>query len=134
VTKHWRNFIRPLMLRLKWIELKLRQLKSQERKYSRELFQEYQWAKHKTPKHFSLEESGSKSIPFSSHQYRSKTKMRRKRKRVEETSDIAAYTSNHFIFSYLGTYILFCIHSFILIPNFHISFLLFTNHFSLCLL
>ncbi|KAK2433586.1 hypothetical protein QL285_018832 [Trifolium repens] len=101
VTKHWRNFIRPLMLRLKWIELKLRQLKSQERKYSRELFQEYQWAKHKTPKHFSLEESGSKSIPFSSHQYRSKTKMRRKRKRVEETSDIAAYTSNHFIFSYL---------------------------------
>ncbi|GAU50753.1 hypothetical protein TSUD_272680 [Trifolium subterraneum] len=30
LTKHWRNFIGPLMSRLRWTEMKLRQLKSQE--------------------------------------------------------------------------------------------------------
>jgi hypothetical protein len=102
LTDHWRNFIRPLMWRLKWTELRLKQLESQELKYSREL-EEYDRGKHTAPDHFNLEEFGSKSIPFSSHRYRSKAKMRRKRKKIEATTDIASYTARHYLFSYLGT-------------------------------
>ncbi|KAK9698428.1 hypothetical protein RND81_08G103400 [Saponaria officinalis] len=37
LTTHWRNFIRPLMWRCKWTELKIRELESQALKYTREL-------------------------------------------------------------------------------------------------
>ncbi|KAK2380485.1 hypothetical protein P8452_36716 [Trifolium repens] len=100
LTDHWRNFIRPLMWRLKWTELRLKQLESQKLKYNREL-EEYDRGKHTAPDHFNLEEFGSKSIPFSSHRYRSKAKMRRKRKKIEATTDIASYTARHYLFSYL---------------------------------
>jgi len=102
LTDHWRNFIRPLMWRLKWTEIRLKQIKSQELKYTREL-EAYDKVKHTAaPDHFTLKESGSKSLPFSSHQYRSKAKMRRRRKKVEDTTDIASYAAHHYLFSYLG--------------------------------
>lgn len=101
LTDHWRNFIRPLMWRLKWTEIRLKQIESQELKYSRELA-EYDKVKHTAARdHFTLKESGSKSLPFSSHQYRSKAKMRRRRKKVEDTTDIASYAAHHYLFSYL---------------------------------
>ncbi|MED6158072.1 hypothetical protein PIB30_029266 [Stylosanthes scabra] len=100
LTDHWRNFIRPLMWRCKWAELRIREIESQALKYSKELA-EYDKRKHMEPDHFTLEEFGSKSLPFTSHEYRCKAKKRRKRKKVEDTTDLATYTSNHNLFSYL---------------------------------
>lgn len=102
LTDHWRNFIRPLMWRCKWTELRIKEIESQALKYSKELA-EYDKRKHMEPDHFTLEEFGSRSLPFSSDRYRSKAKRRRKRKKVEDTTEIASYTSNHYLFSYLGT-------------------------------
>ncbi|XP_004505155.1 uncharacterized protein [Cicer arietinum] len=100
VTDHWRNYIRPLMWRCKWTEIRLKQIESQALKYRKELAK-YDKGKHTAPDCLTLEEFGSKSLPFSSHQYRHKAKMRRKRKKVENTTDIASYTSHHHLFSYL---------------------------------
>ncbi|XP_061373460.1 uncharacterized protein LOC133315804 [Gastrolobium bilobum] len=100
LTDHWRNFIRPLMWRLKWTELRMKEIDSQALKYSKELA-EYDKRKHMEPDHFTLEECGSKSLPFSSNQYRSKAKKRRKRKKVEDTTEMASYTSQHYLLSYL---------------------------------
>lgn len=90
------------MWRCRWAELRIKEIESRASKYSKELA-EYDKRKHMEPDHFNLEEFGSKSLPFSSHQYRSKAKKRRKRKKVEDTTDIASYTSHHHLFSYLGT-------------------------------
>lgn len=90
------------MWRCKWTEIRLKQIESQALKYRKELAK-YDKGKHTAPDCLTLEEFGSKSLPFSSHQYRHKAKMRRKRKKVENTTDIASYTSHHHLFSYLGT-------------------------------
>ncbi|RYQ90018.1 hypothetical protein Ahy_B09g096341 isoform G [Arachis hypogaea] len=100
LTYHWRNFIRPLMWRCKWAELRIKEIESQALKYSKELA-EYDKIKHMEPDRFTLEEFGSKSLPFTSHQYRCNARKRRKRKKVEETTDLVSYTSNHYLFSYL---------------------------------
>ncbi|KAK7362703.1 hypothetical protein VNO77_04823 [Canavalia gladiata] len=100
LTDHWRNFIRPLMWRCKWTELRIKEIDSQILKYSEELA-EYDKRKHMEPDKFTLEEFGSKSLPFLSEQRRSKAKKRRKRKKVEDTTEMASYTSHHYIFSYL---------------------------------
>ncbi|KAL2663821.1 hypothetical protein AAZX31_02G131900 [Glycine max] len=100
LTDHWRNFIRPLMWRCKWTELRIREINSQALKYSKELAG-YDKGKHTAPDEFTLEEFGSKSLPFLGEQLRSKAKKRRKRKKVEDTTDIGSYTSHHYIFSYL---------------------------------
>lgn len=102
LSDHWKNFIQPIRWRCKWVELKLKQFESQALKYSEELA-EYDKRKHGKPDHFTLEEKGSKSFPFLNDVYRSKARKRRKRKRVEETPDLASYTSHHVLFSYLGT-------------------------------
>lgn len=102
LTDHWRNFIRPLMWRCKWTELRIKEIESQALKYSKELA-EFDQRKCMGPDPLTLEEIGSKSLPFSSHQYRSKAKKRRKRKKVEDTTDIGSYMSHHYLFSYLGT-------------------------------
>lgn len=101
MTDHWRNFIRPLAWRCKWTELKLKQIEAQALKYSKEL-EEYDKRKHTATDPSTLEESGSRSLPFSNDHYRRRAIQRRKRKKVEDTADIASYTSNHQIFSYLG--------------------------------
>ncbi|KAK7400678.1 hypothetical protein VNO78_11934 [Psophocarpus tetragonolobus] len=100
LTDHWRNFIRPLMWRCKWTELRIKEIDSQALKYSKELA-EYDKGKHAALDQFSLEEFGSKSMPFLGDQLRSKAKKRRKRKKVEDTTEIGSYTSHHYIFSYL---------------------------------
>ncbi|KAI4324365.1 hypothetical protein L6164_023911 [Bauhinia variegata] len=100
LTDHWRNFIRPLMWRCKWTELRIKEIESQALKYSKALA-EYDQRKQMEPDHATIKEEGSKSLPFSSHQYRNKAKKRRKRKKVEETTEIASYTSQHYLFSYL---------------------------------
>ncbi|XP_027346734.1 uncharacterized protein LOC113858336 [Abrus precatorius] len=100
LTDHWRNFIRPLMWRCKWTELRIKEIDSQVLKYSKELA-EYEKRKHMEPDQFTLEEFGSKSLPFLTEQRRSKAKKRRKRKKVEDMTEMASYTSHHYIFSYL---------------------------------
>ncbi|CAI9770922.1 unnamed protein product [Fraxinus pennsylvanica] len=98
LTTHWRNFIRPLMWRCKWAELRIKELESQASKYDRCI------AAHERKKHMSIdqgtvEQSGLRSLPFKS-QYRRKGPMkRRKRKRLEDTTDIASYMTNHILFS-----------------------------------
>ncbi|CAK8577581.1 unnamed protein product [Lathyrus sativus] len=100
LTDHWRSYIRPLMWRLKWTEIRLAQVESQALKYTRKL-KECEKEKHRVPHGFNMEESGSKSVPYTSHQYRSKARKRRNRKKVEKSTDIASYTAHHYLFSYL---------------------------------
>ncbi|KAL5054103.1 hypothetical protein RYX36_034785 [Vicia faba] len=100
LTDHWRSYIRPLMWRLKWTEIRLKQFESQTLKYTRQL-QECNKGKHRVPDGFNLVESGSKSVPFTTHEYRSKARRRRNRKKVEKSTDLASYTAHHYLFSYL---------------------------------
>ncbi|XVF29576.1 hypothetical protein REPUB_Repub15cG0133000 [Reevesia pubescens] len=100
------------MWRCKWTELRIKQIESQAQKYSRELAacdqRKFSQIDQSTPEGF-----GSKSLPFSSQGYRRKAIKRRRRKRIEETTDIASYMSCHNLFSYLenkktipdGTYV-----------------------------
>lgn len=90
------------MWRCKWTELRIKEMESQALKYNKEL-EKFDQGKFIGPYQSTLEENGSKSLPFSSPQYRSKAKKRRKRKRVEDTTDIGSYMSHHYLFSYLGT-------------------------------
>ncbi|GMI93013.1 hypothetical protein like AT3G59670 [Hibiscus trionum] len=99
LTSHWRNFIRPLMWRCKWAELRIKQIESQAGKYTREL-SAYNQRKFSVIDQSSLEGFGSKSLPFSSQYNRKKAIKRRRRKRIEETTDIASYMSSHNLFSY----------------------------------
>ncbi|XP_022849170.1 uncharacterized protein LOC111371417 [Olea europaea var. sylvestris] len=98
LTTHWRNFIRPLVWRCKWTELRIKELQSQASKYDRCI------AAHDRKKCMSIdqgtvEQSGSRSLPFRSQDCRKRPMKRRKRKRVEDTTDIASYLSNHILFS-----------------------------------
>jgi hypothetical protein len=112
LTNHWRNFIRPLMWRCKWTELKIKEIESQASKYSREIAA-YDQRKHLGFDQLTSEGLGSKSLPFSRHCYRKKAiKRRRKRKRVEDTADITSYMSQHNLFSYLGTRFFFILDGF----------------------
>ncbi|KAE8673895.1 C2 domain-containing protein / GRAM domain-containing protein isoform 1 [Hibiscus syriacus] len=99
LTNHWRNFIRPLMWRCKWAELRIKQIESQAGKYTREL-SAYNQRKFSRIDPSELEGIGSKSLPFSSQYNRKKAMKRRRRKRIEETTDVASYMSSHNLFSY----------------------------------
>lgn len=83
------------------MELRIKEIESQELNYSRALAA-YDQRKHSAFDQFILEESGSKSLPFSCQCLRIKATKRRKRKRIEETTDIASYISRHNAFSYFG--------------------------------
>ncbi|CAN1197243.1 hypothetical protein LINPERHAP2_LOCUS43969 [Linum perenne] len=100
VTNHWRSFIRPLMWRCKWAELKIREIESQALKYSGELTT-YEHSKQSSTYQSIPEGFCSKSIPFLNECYRRKSKRRRRRKRVEEAVDMSSIVSDHPIFSYL---------------------------------
>ncbi|KAK8701783.1 hypothetical protein V6N13_020162 [Hibiscus sabdariffa] len=99
LTDHWRKFIHPLMWRCKWLEVKLRELKSQAHKYERELV-EYNQSKRFEFEKFTSEGFDAKSCAFSSKSPRKEVMKRKKRKRVEDTADVASYMSHHDIFSY----------------------------------
>lgn len=98
LTARWRNFIHPVMWRCKWIELRVKELESQALKYDREV-SAIERRKHMSLDKKIMENSGAKSLPFSLQSHRKRPMKRRKRKRVENTTDIASYMSNHIIFS-----------------------------------
>ncbi|XAR64588.1 hypothetical protein NMG60_11008324 [Bertholletia excelsa] len=99
LTSHWRSFIRPLMWRCKWTELKIKEFQSQASKYARELAA-YDQRKQLELDHFTIENCGSKSFPKTFQHDGRKAMKRRKRKRVEDTTDITSYMSQHNLFSY----------------------------------
>ncbi|KAK7286990.1 hypothetical protein RJT34_22383 [Clitoria ternatea] len=99
VTIHWRRFIRPIMWHCKWIELRLKQLQSQAHKYEKEL-EAYNYTKQVDFAHLTLDGSDIKSVPISGRMHRNKIMKRKRRKRVEDTCDVASYMSNHNLFSY----------------------------------
>lgn len=107
LTNHWRSFIRPLMWRCKWAELRINEIQSQALKYARELAA-YDQNKLSRVNQSTVEEFGSKSLAFSSQWYRKKAMKRRKRKRAEDTTDLASYMSHHSLFSYLGIKLVLC--------------------------
>ncbi|CAA0385407.1 hypothetical protein AtNW77_Chr3g0204931 [Arabidopsis thaliana] len=95
----WRRLTKPIMWRCKWIELKVKEIQSQARGYEKEVKDYY------LTKQFDLEKSklegfDGKSIPFRENNQRRNVFKRGRRKRVEETTDVAAYMSNHNLFSY----------------------------------
>jgi len=97
----WRRLTKPIMWRCKWIELKVKEIQSQARGYEKEVKDYY------LTKQFDLEKSklegfDGKSIPFRENNQRRNVFKRGRRKRVEETTDVAAYMSNHNLFSYAG--------------------------------
>ncbi|XP_022741576.1 uncharacterized protein LOC111293104 [Durio zibethinus] len=96
---HWRRFIRPLMWRCKWLELQLKEFKSQALTYDREVV-EYDQRKKFEYEKFAFEGLDVKSQPFPCQIQRKKVMKRRKRKRVEDTADLAFYMSHHNLFSY----------------------------------
>ncbi|GKV36202.1 hypothetical protein SLEP1_g44357 [Rubroshorea leprosula] len=100
LTSHWRSFIRPLMWRCKWTELRIKEIESQALKYSREL-EAYNQAKHSLINQCIPAGFSSKSLPYPNQYCRKKFIKRRKRKKVEETTDITSYMSRHNLFSYL---------------------------------
>lgn len=101
MTAHWRNFISPLMWRCKWTEIKIKKLDSQASKYARELAINDR-GKHMVLDQTVIEQSSSKLLPFT-HKNRGKQPVkRRKRKRVENTTDIASFMSQHVLFAERG--------------------------------
>lgn len=99
VTSHWRDFVQPLRQRCKLIELKLHLLQSQTRKYEKQMRDNNHQMKLQMGS-VRLEDFGSKSLPFSCNSLRDKVVKRKKRRRTEDTSDIAAYMSHHPLFSF----------------------------------
>ncbi|KAH1105750.1 hypothetical protein J1N35_009518 [Gossypium stocksii] len=99
LTDHWRRFIHPIEWRCKWLEIKLCELKSQALKYERELA-EYDKSKQFEFRKVTSEGFDAKSRAFPSKAQRKEVMNRRKRRRVEDTTDVATYMSHHNIFSY----------------------------------
>ncbi|CAN8328323.1 unnamed protein product [Cochlearia groenlandica] len=100
LTDHWRRFIQPIAWRCKWVELKIREFHNQARMYDKELKESCQ-AKQLELENLKSEELGTKALPSPPcHLQKTRVNKRKKRKRVEETSDVAAYTQNHNLFSY----------------------------------
>ncbi|MBA0764236.1 hypothetical protein Gotri_013600 [Gossypium trilobum] len=99
LTDHWRRFIHPIEWRCKWLEIKLCELKSQALKYERELA-EYDKSKQFEFGKVTSEGFDAKWRAFPSKAQRKEVMKRRKRKRVEDTTDVATYMSHHNIFSY----------------------------------
>lgn len=113
LTSHWKKYIHPLMWRCKWAELKIREFKSQAAKYSK-LLAAYDQRKQLESDQFTSEGFDSKSLPFSNQNHRMKAMKRRKRKRIEETTDVPSYMLNHNLFGYFGISFFF-IHSIVLV-------------------
>ncbi|XP_010558985.1 PREDICTED: uncharacterized protein LOC104827484 isoform X2 [Tarenaya hassleriana] len=95
----WRGFIRHIMWRCRWLELKVKEFQCQARKYNHKIAKYYLMKQFELEK-LKLEGSAAKSNPFPFHSQRVGVLKRRKRKRVEETTDVASYRSSHNLFSY----------------------------------
>ncbi|KAJ0246633.1 Elongation factor [Hirschfeldia incana] len=104
LTNHWKSFIRPLMWRSKWLELRIRELESQALEYPKKLESLDQEKLGAANTHPSVLDNGMKSLPYTNPSYKKRAaKRRRKRKKVESTDDIASYMSHHNLFSYIET-------------------------------
>ncbi|XVE62341.1 hypothetical protein DITRI_Ditri06bG0110400 [Diplodiscus trichospermus] len=99
LTDHWRRFIHPLVWRCKWLEIKLREFKSQALKYDRELA-EYDQNKQFEFKKVTFEGLDAKFQAIPSKIQGKEVMKRKKRKKIEDTVDVASYMSDHNIFSY----------------------------------
>lgn len=101
LTDHWRRFIHPIMWRCKWVELQLKEIRARALKYDSELAQYDQTKKFESEKS-TLEGFNAVSQPFSCPNQGNQLMKRKKRKRVEEITDLASYMSQHNLFSYYG--------------------------------
>ncbi|KAK4759318.1 hypothetical protein SAY87_022449 [Trapa incisa] len=99
LTDHWIRFIHPLKWRCRWLELQIKEFQSQALEYDKEL-EEYEEAKQHLFENSTLEDVSSRSLALSGQIPKKKVMRRRKRKRIEETMDMASYMSNHNLFSY----------------------------------
>ncbi|KAK2966711.1 hypothetical protein RJ640_022752 [Escallonia rubra] len=99
LTSHWRTFIQPLMWRCKWAELRIKEIGSLALKYTREN-SAHDRRKQLASEQLTLDGLGSRSLPYTFRSHRKKTLKRRKRKRVEDTTDTKLYMSYHNLFSY----------------------------------
>ncbi|KAJ9558720.1 hypothetical protein OSB04_013334 [Centaurea solstitialis] len=99
LTSHWRSFIRPLMWRCKWAELKIKQFESQALRYAKKIASR-DLTKHLAANQPIPEGFTSRSMPYTCQRRRRKLMKRRKRVRVEETIDADTYMSQHVLFSY----------------------------------
>ncbi|RWR93210.1 hypothetical protein CKAN_02244800 [Cinnamomum micranthum f. kanehirae] len=99
LTAHWRKYIRPLMWRCKWIELRVKEFQSQALKYDKEL-EAYSHRKQYKLEPVGSDNSAARLVPLSRQSYRKQVMKRKKRKRVEDTSDLPSYMSHHSLFSY----------------------------------
>ncbi|KAK6920369.1 hypothetical protein RJ641_016273 [Dillenia turbinata] len=97
LTAHWRKFIRPLMWRCKWIEVKIKSLQSQARKYDREIAK---YDQGKLFKQETIDGIGAKSLPYPNQTQTNKLMKRKKRKRIEDTVNVGSYMAQHNLFSY----------------------------------
>lgn len=103
LTAHWRKYIRPLMWRCKWIELRVKEFQSQALKYDKEL-EAYSHRKQYKLGQVGSDNSAARLIPLSCQSDRKQVMKRKKRKRVEDTADLPSYMSHHSLFSYYGTF------------------------------
>ena len=98
VTSEWRNFVRPVLWRCQWLELRMKELSSQVSKYDRELAL---IMKEKELRQALSKANGSMSEPLQIHKGHGNSIMkRRKRKRHEQNVDASLYINKHKILSY----------------------------------
>ncbi|KAL1190445.1 hypothetical protein V5N11_016823 [Cardamine amara subsp. amara] len=100
LADHWRRFIQPITWRCKWIELKVKEFQKQALKYDKEIEESCQAKKLELEK-LKSEEVGVKALsPLPCFTHKNQLKKRKRRKRVEETSDVPSFALNHNLFSY----------------------------------
>ncbi|KAF5207513.1 Elongation factor [Thalictrum thalictroides] len=100
VTSQWRRYISPLSWRGKWLELKMRELKSQILKYDRELAS---YGQRQQPLEFgqcTSEDLSVKELPFCGERHKKNFYMKRKKRKVEEMVDVSSFMTHHNLFSY----------------------------------
>ncbi|EPS65418.1 hypothetical protein M569_09359 [Genlisea aurea] len=85
VSEQWRKFIGPVQWRCKWAELQMIKLESQAKEYERQL------------ERYRLRNQFAELFGFESLM-----STRKRRRRAESTTDLAAYMANHNLFSYDG--------------------------------
>ncbi|KAL1220061.1 hypothetical protein V5N11_031792 [Cardamine amara subsp. amara] len=100
LADHWRRFIQSITWQCKWIELKVKELQKQAIKYDKEIEESCQ-ARKLELENLKSEEVGVKVLsPLPCYTQKNRLKKRKKRKRVEEISDVPSFAFNHSLFSY----------------------------------
>lgn len=102
VTDHWRRYVSPLTWRTKWIELRMKQMKSQLSKYERELESYAQKEQQLELGQCTSGDCSMKLLPYSGQNHKKEVMKRRRRKKIEDMVDLSLYMSHHNLFSYYG--------------------------------